>query len=489
MSASRRVGALLCVLVLIFHLAFVPLRARAFAGVLPAVGAGVVVTAFLMASGIYPYEEQKEFAEYVSSNLSSLWSQYLDWRTENSMNPPVTGNELSSLTGYLTQGVVAISRNVWNALSEFTSWIVSHFSVTDNQTNIQLGTDTLISGAASVYVSPFDAVAVMASNHRVYYSANWYSIGASVEHVFAGRSIFTDVNHRQRIAVVSYSPFQVMLAKSVSNPVLVRTYNSLSATVDGTAFYYRILTSTTETWATADNSDIPILDKPEDSVYLSDTAFAYYVLTGIEISASGVTADTTTVSALSALPSDTPWGGLAVEGIGTAATVGAVEQVIQDGVTEREKPEVKVVEVELGVGTDVDTETGAVTENPVVVTPESVIPTTAELIAPDSFVGVAVEALQTKFPFCLPFDVVRILQAFIVPPEAPVISLTFHDPFTDKDYSVTVDLSPWDEVAAACRFMWSVLLFVAFSLNVAKMFHVERGTGELFLGNVGSPGV
>lgn len=101
----------------------------------------------------------------------------------------------------------------------------------------------------------------------------------------------------------------------------------------------------------------------------------------------------------------------------------------------------------------------------------------------------AVNALQTKFPFCLPFDVVRILQAFVVPPEAPVISLTFHDPFTDKDYSVTVDLSPWDEIAAVCRFMWSILLFVAFSLNVAKMFHIERGTGELFLGNVGSPGV
>lgn len=473
MSVSRRVGAFLCALALILHLAFVPLRARAFAGVLPAVAAGTVVTAFLMASGIYPYEEQKAFAEYVSDNLSSLWSQYLDWRTENSMNPPVTGNELSSLTGYLTQGVVAISRNVWNTLSEFTSWIVSHFSVTDNQSSLRLGSSLPFSASVPAEVLTISSssvtLSIVPASSATHSSYAFLCQNGGVLKLYAF-GIGTNV-------ACSYY-------WSDSTP---RTMGNLSSYISSAAGGSRVYRQ---------EYDIP----SNDYVYAlnlvpyqgSLNATFDYVIANLPdflLSGSGITADTTTVFSPATLPADTPWAGLAVEGTGIAPTVGAVEQVIQSGVTEREKPEVKVIEVELGANTDVDTETGAVTENPVVVTPESVVPAVSELIAPDSFVGMAVNALQTKFPFCLPFDVVRILQAFVVPPDAPVISLTFHDPFTDEDYSVTVDLSPWNEIAAVCRFMWSILLFVAFSLNVAKMFHIERGTGELFLGNVGSPGV
>lgn len=479
MSVSRRVGAFLCALALILHLAFVPLRARAFAGVLPAVAAGTVVTAFLMASGIYPYEEQKEFAEYVSDNLSSLWSQYLDWRTENSMNPPVTGNELSSLTGYLTQGVVAISRNVWNTLSEFTSWIVSHFSVTDNQTGVELGASVRDSFILPVFASTPTAEELQVSGFSM-----------------------RDVNGRLMYLGVSASASGAVVARYSGNLCLVGPYSFFNAR----PLYYWVVgtnsLNSNSSWVIPSGYHVSLVDfitgvSPINFSPLEFSSraalldyFETYFSDGVPSPPfSGITADMTTVSPPATLPADTPWRGLAVEGAGTAPTVGAVEQVIQSGVTEREKPEVKVIEVELGANTDVDTETGAVTENPVVVTPESVVPAVSELIAPDSFVGMAVNALQTKFPFCLPFDVVRILQAFVVPPDAPVISLTFHDPFTDEDYSVTVDLSPWNEIAAVCRFMWSILLFVAFSLNVAKMFHIERGTGELFLGNVGSPGV
>lgn len=487
MSVSRRVGAFLCALALVLHLAFVPLRARAFAGVLPAVAAGTVVTAFLMASGIYPYEEQKAFAEYVSDNLSSLWSQYLDWRTENSMNPPVTGNELSSLTGYLTQGVVAISRNVWNTLSEFTSWIVSHFSVADNQTGVELG------GLASSYVLPslssssssdvVQSTALRGSPsdkaYSYYYAAD-SSLNLPAIKVCVTDGVFSSSGPVIVFGAVSSSALpQAVLQWSGASSLSLYRWNLDNRDSAYPDVVYRAI-SGAQGYDAFSTGVFPFFNSKAD-------AFSFFGSSASSFS--GITADTATVSPPATLPADTPWRGLAVEGAGTAPTVGGVEQVIQSGVTEREKPEVKVIEVELGANTDVDTETGAVTENPVVVTPESVVPAVSELIAPDSFVGMAVNALQTKFPFCLPFDVVRILQAFVVPPEAPVISLTFHDPFTDEDYSVTVDLSPWNEIAAVCRFMWSILLFVAFSLNVAKMFHIERGTGELFLGNVGSPGV
>lgn len=74
----------------------------------------------------------------------------------------------------------------------------------------------------------------------------------------------------------------------------------------------------------------------------------------------------------------------------------------------------------------------------------------------------------------------RLLSAFVKAPQAPVISLPFHDPFTDADYTISVDLSPWDDVAAIVRQMESILLFCGFWLNFDK-FNVLN----IILGSLG----
>ena len=476
MSVSKRVGAFLCALALVLHLVFVPLRARAFAGVLPAVAAGTVVTAFLMASGVYPYEEQKAFAEYVSDNLSSLWSQYLDWRTENSMNPPVTGNELSGLTGYLTQGVVAISRNVWNVLSEFTSWIVSHFSVTDNQTGVELGTVSA-SFVLAPYFSSVPSSSTLVSNG---YRAIIYSstsdvyprmgyVGSSAHDVY----MFTVASHLYPFSFASFSFYETEMR---AGKLVVDNYSPVSRTitVDGLLYTYYLPSTVSGivSGVSVFAQDLPSYDSVEAGI--SD-----FIRSGGAGAFFGVTADTTTVSALPALPADTPWGGLAVQGATTSATVSAVEQTIQNGVTERERPEVKVIEVELGAGTEVDTETGEVVENPVVVTPDTVIPAVSELTAPQAFLDTLQSAVQTKFPFCLPFDVMRILSALSRQPQAPLIKLTFHDNFSDADYTIEVDLSPWNGVAAIVREMQSILLLLGFWLNFDKFNVLNIILGQL----------
>ena len=104
---------------------------------------------------------------------------------------------------------------------------------------------------------------------------------------------------------------------------------------------------------------------------------------------------------------------------------------------------------------------------------------------PGSVIDTIVGALQTKFPFCLPFDIMKIAQAFVVPPSAPVISLTFHDPFSDSDFTISVDLSPWDEVAAVVRMFWTLLLLVGFSLNIPHIFLFNNVMASDFIGSVG----
>lgn len=462
-NISKRVGAVLCALALLLHLAFVPLRARAFAGVLPAVAAGTVVTAFLMASGIYPYEEQEEFAEYVSDNLSSLWSQYLDWRTENSLNPPVTGNELSSLTGYLTQGVIAISRNVWNTLSEFTLWIISHFSVADNQNSLQLGSSLPLSALVPAQVLTISSSAVTLS-----------VVPTSSTALSCYAFLCQNAGTLKLYAFCIGTSVTCSYYWSDSTPRTMGRLSSYISSAAGGSHVYR------QEYDIPSNNYIYALSLVPYQGSLNAT-FEHVIanLSDFLLSGSGVTVDTTTVSPPDALPADILWRGLAVEGAGTAATVGAVEQVIEQGVTEREKPEVKVVDVEIRAGTEVDSETGAVTENPVIVDQESVIPGISELTAPQAFLDALTTALQTKFPFCLPFDVMRILSAFVKEPQAPFISLSFRDPFSASDYTVSVDLSPWDDVAAIVRQFESMLLLVGFWLNFDKFNVLNIILGQL----------
>ncbi|MBQ6420476.1 MAG: hypothetical protein IJK02_05315, partial [Clostridia bacterium] len=122
----------------------------------------------------------------------------------------------------------------------------------------------------------------------------------------------------------------------------------------------------------------------------------------------GVMADTSVVDLLGELPEGAEMGGLAVAGAG--AGVDALEDVIESGVMERQKPAVRPVEVEIGEGAEVDADAGTVTEETpsvITITPESV---------PLSVSDYAVPGLHTLFPFSVPWDIARVWQALDAEP-------------------------------------------------------------------------
>ena len=505
MRIWKRLSAFLCALVLILDLTLFPVRIRATAGALAAVGAAVTVSAFLMASGIYPYisEDGQSIGEWGAESLYDLWTQYVDSFEGGQLPSGGTVETFNEIKSFVVGGALAIASGTWQTLREFASWIVSNFSVTDNQSGLFLGRVS-----AQYYQLPSFSASPPANILRdegllalsSYYISNLSqplsddvyrpSIFASVGSFFspAQLAVFYWDENRDSVGVVSVVPLSSS-SDSVGHiecfipgysSQQIRGFMHRNISYDGVTYYYA---STRLVDDISLSRDIALSKQfhyyCSTSLYVFDTQDEA-VMTILGLSSpegsnnSGVTADTTTVAPLDALPANKAWGGLAVEG--TSNPVGAVEQ----GITEREKPVVRPVEVEIGAGTDVDSETGEVTQNPVVITPEDVVPTVAALSPPASFFSALQVAVTTKFPFCLPFDLFKILQAFYVPPEAPVFSLSFHDPFSNGDFSITVDLSPWDEVAAVVRTFEAMILLSGFCLNFDK-FNVIH----LILGGLG----
>lgn len=202
------------------------------------------------------------------------------------------------------------------------------------------------------------------------------------------------------------------------------------------------------------SSDIPVFE--------SQQAAIDYFATLSSDTVTGVIVDTTTVSVPAELPADTPYGGLTIPDA-ISGTAPAIADVIEQGVTDRMQPAVIPVTVDIPADIEI-TDDGIITENPVTVTPEMALPSVADLSLPASVIA----SFKTKFPFCLPWDVMAFFQPLSVTPQAPVIRCGLPDPFTGKTYEIVVDLSPWDGVAAIVRHFESVIIAVGFALGFRK---------------------
>lgn len=71
--------------------------------------------------------------------------------------------------------------------------------------------------------------------------------------------------------------------------------------------------------------------------------------------------------------------------------------------------------------------------------------------------------LSTLFPFCIPFDIYRMLQAFDGTPEAPHVQLPFVIQSIGFSYTFDLDFSAFDSVAAIMR----TVEFIAFGIFLA----------------------
>lgn len=488
MPVSRRVSVVLVALALILQtIAFPITQAKATAAALTAAGFGVTLCAFMSMCGIHPFIDTDgssaiEFPEWEGSKLQEIVDMY------NATSPATGPIYPNNSQGFIVGSSIAITALTYNRFRDFVQWIKNKFSVADNQAGIELGETSdgwpvlPVSSGFNSSASNADKLAWMSQHGYPVTGVSqtaWYAVTASSQpvYIFAVRGSFSD----GRVDAGLYS-----LATFSS----VACSGSSSIYPSGTVYYYSS--------PYFEVSSLPrVYYEQRIFASLGDDAspyagslpyFASYVDACNALRAGappaefeGITVDTSAVSVPAELPEDTEWTGMRVTELPAATPAETVQEAIKEGVLDREQVEVVPVDVEIAPGTDIDSETGELTENPVVIEAPVVetIPAVSELTAPQAFLDSLATTMQTKFPFCLPFDAMKILSACVKTPSAPVISLTFHDPFTNADYTVSVDLSPWDSVASVVRQLESAILFLGFWLNFDKFNVLNIILGQL----------
>ena len=75
--------------------------------------------------------------------------------------------------------------------------------------------------------------------------------------------------------------------------------------------------------------------------------------------------------------------------------------------------------------------------------------------------------LTDFFPFCIPFDIYDFFAALIAEPEAPKFHWEFQD-LSGRTYSIDIDLSPWNGLAATFRSMQLLLFIVGLAVASRK---------------------
>lgn len=97
----------------------------------------------------------------------------------------------------------------------------------------------------------------------------------------------------------------------------------------------------------------------------------------------------------------------------------------------------------------------------------------APLPSPPPALGDYTLDLRDFFPFCIPFDIYALLSLLAAEPEAPKFEFDLWIPYADYNWHIVIDLSRWDNVAAALRTM-ELLLFIV-GLGVATRNYYIRG--------------
>lgn len=85
---------------------------------------------------------------------------------------------------------------------------------------------------------------------------------------------------------------------------------------------------------------------------------------------------------------------------------------------------------------------------------------------PPQFNQMVIPNLKDFFPFCIPGDIKKMIDALCAAPEAP--KFTFATSFMGQVYSVNIDLSPWNGVAASVRYMVVAVYIAALAVATRK---------------------
>lgn len=461
LKLGKRIGAIALSLLLCFNLA---LPAFASSGQLDTVGWAETVSTFLMASGIYPYndDEQADFSSWSADNLTALYNQFVDEVDSGvvSVEQAVTdfldaGKSIARLTSSLVRGVVAIASGRWSVLRAFATWIVGKFDVSDNQDGLQLGAANTFSSFVRYGRSPslLDIIGYYQTTGNYYISAGaYYTSDISI-------GDYTDVNI---FLIPGYSAGYYrccLIAKHSFEGYFWRQTPSGGNSIDGD-FYSSSGCYVCE----AISRDLQILSDKLSSnlslpVYPSVSAGISAYL-GFDSSFSGIVADTTTVSVPEALPQDSQFGGLSVQGAGQGVTIEQLQELIRDAVQDALKPSVSVTPVV--VAPDVDVSADGKINADLEIDNQDVPLTSSDYSAPN---------LTKVFPFSIPWDIVNVLQVFNAEPVRPDFQADVYIPVVDVHVpfhiGVTDDLSEGVDNAMQ---LWRNMLLVLMCAGTLWLF-------------------
>lgn len=428
-------------LLILAHSVFFPVRARAAgmaAGTLAAVAGATVVASWLMACGIYPYisEDGQTFGEWGAGQLRDLWNSYIDSFSDGQTPSGGTKETFDKISGFVTGKTIAIAKGFWSELRAFANWIVSEFSVTDNQTGVELvlspvGDFLPNFNGSSASITPEEVFSV--SFPVFSFNAGTWRYGFLTCN-FPHKTLFCLVRSSSNASYVAYA-FTASEPSSTSQAYVFRSVLRLDQQTgylqsSPWSFSYR-RNYIYYTPSMGSYSDTLIADVPVFSTL--DDALSYAEIVLLDESPSGVTVDTTKVSVPDELPETATHGGLTVPDALTPSAP-AITDVIEQGVTDRTQPLVIPTVVEIPADVEI-TDDGTITENPVVVTPED-IPINA-----DAYTLPA--SITTVFPFSIPWDIYRVFQALNAEPQLPEVTIKFPALGTaDEDYDVVISIPP-----------------------------------------------
>lgn len=73
-------------------------------------------------------------------------------------------------------------------------------------------------------------------------------------------------------------------------------------------------------------------------------------------------------------------------------------------------------------------------------------------------------AVVNKFPFCIPFDLIKTVQVLAAPPEAPVFELPLYFPRYGIDEKITIDFKQFESLAKISRYFFDLLFILGLIL-------------------------
>lgn len=459
---KRRAVAGVCAVLLVLTLVAYPVRARAASTALAAVGVGVTVAAFLMACGVYPYAEGESFAEWAAQDLEALWQQFTQAHA--------TQVTYSSIKAFVLGGVLCYPRVTWDALRDFVAWIRDTFSLADDMADVAIGE---YSGAISLPVMLGPSYSALSSGG--YYAGYQLSGGQPYYgdlHMAASRDgVYLAYVPRLAAGGSNYLVYAISL-----NPFT--DYTSYSSRSNYVSSHYSANYGLTYNGAVVhsyEHEEMRVNQAPSDALIVAAVRDAFPIVFGGASEFSGIMADTGALSVPAALPEGAEFGGLQVAELGATATPQALEDAIEAGVMERQQPVVRPLEVEIEAGIEVNTDTGAVTQNPAIITSDSVALSPSDFTLP--------RAISTVFPFSVPWDILRVYQALDAEPAFPEIHAYLYVPgssLINSDYvddkipftiGIPEDMRPgFDAFAVKFRSIVLLLACIAVTWAMVKFF-------------------